>query len=243
MPERVFKPSQDTPERPPHPYKINIPCNGDGVPVNKLPTDHPAVKFLNKDHIHNLDRIYNTYGVIYVPLEQGVVVNGSPLVTSGERLIFPVVMRNTLIGWQMRSIPGTRMGDRDGVIKYYHLFDKGSALYNYDEAKHFKIVIVTEGVKKCWKFPNAIATLGKGISDQQLQLLQEWGCIVFFYDGEDKTQEKAQAIVQQLCIGGYRAVNIDPRKYGFPSPDEMTAEQANTIVMNEWSEKYGNYDI
>jgi len=243
MPQRSFIAHSDEPARPPHPYKVNIPCNGDGVPVNKLCYDHPACKFLHKDHLYNLNRIYNDYGAIYVPLEQGVVVNGKPMVTSGERLIFPVVMRGELIGWQMRSIPGTKMGDRDGVIKYYHLFDKGSALYNYDNAKKFKIVIVTEGVKKCWKFPNAVATLGKGISDQQLQLLQEWACIVFLYDGEDVTQAKANKIVQQLCIGGYRAINIDPRKYGFPSPDEMPEEEANNIVMKEWNEKYGDYDI
>jgi hypothetical protein len=143
----------------------------------------------------------------------------------------------------MRSIPGTRMGDRDGVIKYYHLFDKGSTLYNYDLAKKFKIVVVTEGVKKAWKFPNAVATLGKGISDNQLQLVQEWGDIIFLYDGEDVTQAKANNIVFQLNMGGYRAINIDPRKYGFPSPDEMTEEQANNIVIQEWCEKYGSYDL
>ena len=239
MPKGAVTTRSDEPEKPPHPFAKKLPVNGQGIPVHLLPPEHPAVKVLNKDFIFNLEDVYNNYGVLYVPSDQGVVLMTNPLVTSAERLLFPVKQNNELVGWQMRAIPGTNLGDRHGCIKYYHLFNKGEHLYNYDNAKKYDTVIVTEGVKKAWKFPNAIATLGKGITDLQLQLLQEWSNIIFFYDGEDATQAKSADLVRQLSLGGYTAINIDPRKYGFPSPDEMTTEQALSIVTQEWESHHG----
>lgn len=240
MPDRTIAAGPEEPEKPPHKYAKVLPVVGDAIPVNKLPSDHPAIKFLNKDFIYNMDVLANEYGVVYVPQGKGVVLPAHTLVTSGDRLVFPVMLRGELVGWQMRSIPGTTLGDRPGCVKYYHLFNKGEYLYNYDNAKKFPLVVVTEGVKKAWKFPCGVATWGKGISDTQLQLIQEWENIMIMLDGEDVTQEKARELTTHLRMGGARVVNVDPRKYGFPSPDEMTTEQAHKIMMDEWTETYGS---
>jgi len=215
-----------------------IPCYGQPTPVNKLPNDHPCVKFLAKDHLFDLDYYANKLGWVYVPTGQGELFNASPLITSEERLVFPVYFKHQLVGWQMRSIPGTPFGDRAGCVKYYHLFNKGQYLYNYDEAKKYPMVVVTEGVKKALKFPSGVATWGKGISDQQLQLLQEWKNIVFFLDGEDETQELAKNFMEQLLLVGHQVINIDPRKYGVKSPDEAPAEIMHAAVYAEFKEKY-----
>ena len=237
MRNRVFAPPE--PEKPPHEYAKKMPCTGEPVPINQLPPDHPAVRFLNKDFIYDMDLLYNAYGVVYVPQNQGLVLPCPTLVTSADRIVFPVIQRGEMVGWQMRSTPGTTLGDRPGCLKYYHLFEKGSYLYNYDNAKNYSLVVVTEGVKKAWKFPCGVATWGKGISDTQLQLIQEWNNIMIMLDGEDVTQQKANELATQLIYGGYCVVNVDPRKYGFPSPDEMTAEQAQHIMMTEWTDAYG----
>ena len=219
-----------------HPWADKIPCSRP-IPVNQLPQDHPAIKFLHKDHLFNLDK-YASYGAIFCPPDAGVILQSFPFVSSAERLIFPVYFKEELVGWQMRSIPGTVFGDRDKVIKYYHLFNKGDYLYNYDVAKKYEAVVLTEGVKKAWKFDNGVASLGKGLTPMQIQLLQQWKWVTIFLDGEDKTQDFARQITAAINASpSSTAVNIDPRKYGFLSPDEMTEQQALAAVADAWGVK------
>ena len=238
MPEGTTRWHIDTTPKEPHKFEKIIPCYGEGIPVNQLPPGHPCLEFLVKDHLYDLDRYANELGWIYCPSDQGELFMSNPLVTSAERLIFPVRFKGELVGWQMRSIPGTYYGDRMGCIKYYHLFNKGRYLYNYDEAKKYPMVVVTEGAKKAMKFPCGVATWGKGISDGQLQLLQEWKSIMFFLDGEDETQALAQNFADQLKLVGHQVVNVDPRKYGVTSPDEATEEVMHQAMYDEFNNQY-----
>ena len=227
--------------KPVDPRALVMPCHS-SIPVNQLDHEHPAIQFLFKDHLFDLDRYYNEHGLVYVPVEGGKVFRSSaPYTTSAERLVFPVHFNNKFIGWQMRSIPGTFYGDRKDVIKYYHLFDKGSHVYNYDKAKKFEMVIVVEGIKKALKFDNAVATWGTGISDRQLRIIQEWPKIVMLLDAEDHngTQERAKTFVEGFKAAGKQAINIDLRPYGVTSPDDLPSERLEQIVYNEWTNAYG----
>lgn len=226
-------------ERKPHPWANRIPCHR-VIPIHELPLAHPAVKFFHKDHLYDLRRYYEDHGIIYCPPDAGVIFrSANPFITSADRLIFPVRFNDALVGWQMRSIPGTVFGDRPDAVKYYHLFNKGDYLYNYDKAKQYKMVILTEGVKKALKFPNGVASWGKGLTSLQIQLLHNWNEIVIFLDGEDKTQDQAESIAMALRHGGKKSISIDPRNYGLPSPDEATVEQAEHMVLTEWNKRYG----
>jgi hypothetical protein len=219
-----------------HPWADKIPCSR-AIPINQLPHDHPAIKFLHKDHLYNLDR-YASYGAIFCPSDAGVILSSFPFVSSAERLIFPVYFRGNLVGWQMRSLPGTVFGDQEKVIKYYHLFNKGEYLYNYDIAKKFEAVVLTEGVKKAWKFENGVASLGKGLTPMQIQLLQQWKRVTIFLDAEAKTQEFARQVTAAINASPNSvAVNVDPQSFGFPSPDEMTEDQALLAVADAWGVK------
>ena len=211
------------------------------IPINRLPPDHPAVKFMAKDHLFDLDSYYNDHQIVYVPTDGGKVFRSvPPYITSSERLIFPVYSEGELKGWQMRSIPGTFYGDRKDVVRYYHLFDKGSYLYNYDNAKknNPKEVVVVEGVKKALKFPNGVATWGAGISKAQLTLIQQWPRIVMMLDATDRSgtiQIRAKEFVTGFEIGGYnKAININLAEYKAESPDDVSAETLHTIVEEEW---------
>jgi hypothetical protein len=178
--------------------------------------------------------------MIFVPAEGGKVFRSSPpFTTSAERLVFPVFYKEGLVGWQMRSIPGTFYGDRKDVVRYYHLFDKGSYLYNYDEASKYEEVVVTEGVKKALKFPNGVATWGACLSRNQLRLIQGWNRIVMLLDGEEhnETQQKARSFVAGLKAAGKTVINIDLRKYGAVSPDDLPADILQAIVKEEWNGK------
>jgi hypothetical protein len=211
------------------------------IPINELPAGHPAVKFLHKDHLFDLDSYWRNNRIVYVPAEGGKVFRQvKPYITSAERIVFPVYLGAKLMGWQMRSLPGTFYGDRPDCIKYYHLFDKGSHLYNYDQARKYKRVVVVEGIKKALKFPNAVATLGSGISDRQLHLIAGWEEIIMMLDGEDhnNTQTKALGIVEGLKAAGRDVINVDLRRYNAVSPDDLPADQLNWIADEEWNRQH-----
>jgi 5S rRNA maturation endonuclease (ribonuclease M5) len=114
-----------------------------------------------------------------------------------------------------------------------HLFPKGDHLFNYGVAKQYKDVVVVEGVKKALKLGNSVATLGKGISSRQKQLIQEWKIITLILDGEEKTQELAREIQREFKTNGRKCVNVDLRDYGLDSPDEATSEQLQWIIQQE----------
>jgi hypothetical protein len=94
-------------------------------------------------------------------------------------------------------------------------------------------VVVVEGVKKALKLGNAVATLGKGISDTQKQLIQEWKVITLILDAEESTQELSREIQKEFISNGRKCVNIDLRDYGFESPDDTTTEQLQFIIQQE----------
>lgn len=204
------------------------------IPVNQLPSDHPAIRFLAKDHLHELDRYSLEYGIVFCPSDAGQVFCQSPYITSAERLIFPVYFNRELVGWQMRSIPGTVYGDYPNQVKYYHLFPKGSYLFNYDNARKYDSVVLVEGVKKALKFCNGVAAFGKHLAPPQVQLMHAWKNIAIMLDAEESAQRLGMELTYGFRAAGINCININPGNYGLPSPDEGTKEQLFSILTEEW---------
>jgi 5S rRNA maturation endonuclease (ribonuclease M5) len=222
------------------PRSLELPCYH-SIPVNQLPEDHPAVQFLFKDQLYELDRYSNEHGIVYVPIEGGKALQNSPFITSAERLIFPVYFQGDMVGWQMRTLPGTFYGDQPKAVKYHHIFNKGDFLYNFDNAKEFDMVVVVEGVKKALKFPNGVATFGAGVSMEQKQLIQaNWKKVVVMLDAEEDngTQKMAREMSQAFRDMGVQCVNVDLSKYHYNSPDDASAEALAKIVYDEWIRRY-----
>lgn len=223
-------------DEPEHPQARIIPAEG-VIPINELSREHPAVKLFLKDHLTDLDRYWNENHIGFITKEASHDIiythedKADTKVNTGNSLIFPVYYNYELVGWQLRLIPGSPS------FRYYHIFKKGEYLYNFDNAIRFKTVVVVEGVKKALKFPNGVATLGKGISESQIQKLTNWNNIIFLYDGEDDTQKKARELVAEISVGSKRCINIDPRWYNFDSPDDMPEDVAQKIVFAEWSKQ------
>lgn len=227
------------PEPKPHPASSSLPCSTI-IPVSALPAAHPAIQFLVKDHLTDFNKYWTHYGIGYIPYEGGVNIwfdSGSKVLTS-DSLVFPVQFNKEFVGWQCRFIPGTNHGDNMQKMRYFHVFPKGNYLFNFDAAKKHDTVVLVEGAKKALKADNAVASLGKGISDTQIQLLQEWKSIAIMLDGEDTTQQKAQELTNYIRTNARRCVCIDPRKYTFDSPDDMTVEEFAYIVDEAWK-NYG----
>lgn len=236
---------EDTDTQEVDPRALVLPYSS-AIPINQLSQDHPAVKFLAVDHLTDLDAYANIHKIVYVPYEGGMTFINShrTYITSAERLVFPVFFEQQLAGWQMRSLPGTFYGDKDGDIRYYHVFNKGSYLYNYDQAKNHKRVIVVEGVKKALKFPNGVATWGSGISRKQLKLIQKWDEIVMMLDSDEgnNTQQRARGFVESINAGAgkIKAINVDLDQYGHSSPDDLPSSVLNMIIEEQWNAQTHN---
>lgn len=232
-------------EKEPDPRSFILPYIS-AIPVNKLPLDHPAVQFLFKDDLTDLDTYANIHKIVFVPFEGGKNFhNGKSFITSAERLVFPVYFDHKLVGWQMRSLPGTLYGDQENGVRYYHLFNKGSYLYNFDNAKaaNPKRVVVVEGVKKALKFPNGVATLGAGISRRQLKLMQSWPEIVMMLDSDQHVPRgnglpsRAQEFTDGLRSAGKKVANINLEAYKAQSPDDLPSDILDMIVKEQWNEQ------
>lgn len=203
--------------------------------LSDLPSGEPVKVFLEKDHLFQYD-YYDDMGIRYIPMDGGsnIRFDSGFVINTAESLFFPVFKGGVYVGWQLRFIPGTWNGDRYGYMRYLHLFPKGQYLFNYDQAKQYSNVVVVEGVKKSLKLCNAVATFGKGISEGQKQLIQEWKSITLILDGEDKTQELARSICAEFKRNGRNCVNIDLREYGYDSPDEVESEKLQEIIKKTW---------
>jgi hypothetical protein len=232
--ERVAAPDEQE-----YPYAKIAPYNA-SARLSELAADHPAIQFLSNDSLYAYEH-YNNLGVSYIPSGCGINIrfDSGFTVNTSESLFFPVFDSNQeYVGWQIRFIPGTWNGDRFQFMKYMHLFPKGDYLFNYCLAKQYPVVVVVEGAKKALKLANAVATLGKGISDKQKQLIQEWKDIVLILDSEEDTQKQAEELRTEFLMNGRRCTSIDLGKYGFASPDEATTEELQKIINTEvWEKK------
>ena len=201
-----------------------------------MPEAHPAISFLKKDYLTDFD-YYAELMVGYIPANGGINITFESgfTINTGDSIFFPVTHNKDFVGWQLRFVPGTPNGERLQYMRYLHLFPKGDYLFNYTNAKKYDQVVVVEGAKKALKLKNAVATLGKGISSTQKQLIQEWKKITLILDGEDNTQEQARELAEEFRFNGRECINIDPRDYGFDSPDEATTEKLTEIINNLWT--------
>ena len=209
-----------------HPQAKEIPANYI-IPINELPENHPAIEFLKKDHFSNFQELWENFGVCYIPEREAkeIKFDSGSIIKPGDSLLFPVMFNHKLVGWQCRFIPGTPNGDKFAKMKYFHIHNKGKHLYNYDQAKLSPYVVIFEGVKKSWKNKShGVATLGKGITTDQIQLIQNtWKKIVFFLDSNAQEEADVQGTI--LRMNGREVININPADFGFKDPDEMTHEQ------------------
>lgn len=130
------------------------------------------------------------------------------------RIVIPIVMRGILVGWQCRYV-----GDVDwkarGIPKYYNLpnMPRRLMLYNFDVARKFPYVVVTEGPLDAWAVGEpAVAAFGKHLSVSQRQLLREnWenGVVIVLLDGD--AWADAQKLTELLRQEHYSGVVVPVR--------------------------------
>lgn len=166
-------PGQPTPLRKPQ-------WPGRVVPLNQLPLQSPARSWMQRRY--PVEWLVQNYQVHYC-------LQAQPWCRPAQdRIIIPVWQDRQLAGWQARYV-----GDPPtDVPKYYTMpgMQRSRLLYNLDQARLQKHLVIVEGPTACWSVgPEAVGLFGKSCSFGQLALIcgaaqtAPWQSIFILLDG------------------------------------------------------------
>lgn len=159
-------------------------------------------------HFHPIDTEESRPGIYYL-LKRGITLEMmkkydimySPVM---RRVIFPVIMDQKIYGWQGRAI--------DNVDKAFRMHNmpgpwKTLTLMFYDNIVNKEFAILAEGPVSALKFEkvgNFVASMGKGISQTQLELLRKAGIKKLYLALDRDADDKLEQIVDTMMKDGLR---------------------------------------
>ena len=174
--------------------------------LTTLEDNHPAILYI-RNRKFNVKELSEVYGVRYCT--EGRTF--ARLFNTTGTLVFPFWMEGKLIGWQARLLynpddlteseceANGLSKDEDGdwvkPPKYWTSpgLPKGRILFNYDWASQSQVAVICEGVFDAIGIgKSAIASLGKGVTDDQVVLMGKhpnWQLIVIMLDPGDASVE------------------------------------------------------
>ena len=162
------------------------PAAGDDIPMDFVPIYDPdaadGVTYLESRGITRAMMV--KYGFMYSPMIR--------------RVIFPVIMDNVLYGWQGRAI--------DPVDKNFRMYNmpgawKAKTLMFYQNIKDSDFAILAEGAISALKFEKVggfVASMGKEISQDQIELLRSSGIKKLYLALDRDAADKINYISEQL---------------------------------------------
>ena len=191
------------------------------VPLNKLEFNHPAVVYMRSRN-YDIDWLGRKMGVGYCETAY------PEFPWANNRIIIPIVFRGQNVGWQARAIGPVAKG----VPKYFTMpgMKKSECLYNFDSAKSFPFVVLTEGPTKVWSVgPETVAQLGDKTSSVQTMLLgQNWETVVIYLDGN--AHERAEETYCALRGGTKRVLVRLPED---KEPGDFTRDYNRALIYHE----------
>ena len=226
------------------PLPEDIMSPGLTVPVNSLDSVHPAIEYLTRIRKRTFDanELFTSFGVRYCTHGDKIhLQNQGCDFDTTNTLVFPVWMFGKIVGWQSRlmydpdklddsacealAFRKDEDGDWCRPPKYLTSpgFKKGRVLYNFDLARKYEYVVVTEGVFDAMSAgPCAVATFGTGISEQQCRLLKSyWQTVIIMLD-PDGTDQATEDLYNEL----HRAVNVVHVKLkGYKDPGDCPRDE------------------
>lgn len=140
-----------------------------------------------------------------------------------DRLYFPVFNKDGLpVSWQTRTILQNEPNRYLTAPKRREAEPIKTLLYGEHLANPFKTLIVCEGVFDAAAIgPNAVATLGKSLTQAQRVRIARYPRVIICFDSEPETQEQAKELAQHLSglCGQCRNIELD-------APDPATAPKS-----------------
>ena len=219
------------------PLPADVQGPGYTIPIDELPADHPASIYLERVRKRPFDRVElsRDYGVRYC-LKGRTYGSGEKgfWYDTSNTLIFPMWMMGRLVGWQSRLLydpdkascddaacaamgfPKDHEGQWIRPPKYWTNpgLPKGRILFNFDNARKFRHVVVTEGVFDSMSVGLcATAALGKGITENQIRMLKTyWDTVILLLDPGDADRETAK-IAADMMTSGVEVIPIHLKNY------------------------------
>lgn len=227
--------------------KVRTTWPGEVIRVDKLPNNHVARNYLEKDRDFDCDVIGRFYNVHWCYSSDNALCQ--------DRLIIPIYHNKKMVGWQARPAFDT---DWSSVRfpKYYTApgTPKNHILYNLGNAVKYKTGVIVEGVTDVWRVgPNAVCTLGASFSKAQQDLFSAnfadySGILLYDPDIKEKAPKIWQSmfsIVNQLNAkfsGGFCSVTLpvgtDPGSMNRTILQNYIKEEAAKLkVVASWSKR------
>lgn len=235
---------------------VNVELPGNIIPLHHLDIQHVARQYLEQRGF-NTEVLSSAFGVHYCTEGRAYGDGSTFFFNTTNTIIFPVWMHGRVVGWQSRllyepdKLTTSQCEDMgfptnpDGEIvrppKYYTPWGmtKGEVLYNFDNARLSRLVVVSEGpldvagIGLC-----GVATFGKGVSDSQARLIKEyWDVAVLMLDPGDADMETQQL----LCNLRMSIVTIPVKLQGVKDPGDASFERVWTQIYD--TAAYYGYDI
>ena len=205
----------------PLPEKMESP--GYMIPVDQVDDESAPIQYLTvtRKRVFNPRELYRSWGVMYCAQGKEFYLGDTSFNTTNT-LVFPIWMFNKLVGWQARLLYDPKSltleecagfgfrKDEDGDYllppKYYtSKMSKGRVLYNFDLARKYNYVVITEGVFDAISVGGpAVATFGTGISEYQMRLIKEyWDSAIILLDPEG-----TDAATTELITDLYKSIPV-----------------------------------
>lgn len=205
------------------------------TPLHSLGPEHQAITYIRS---RGFDPKYleDVFGVCYCG--QGRQFARGTFSTTNT-LILPVWQHEALVGWQSRllynpdKVPedswpylGWKYDNEEGKYikppKYMTMpgYSKRTSLYNIDWASRGEVVVVTEGAFDCMAVGKCgVATFGKGISPEQVELIKNiWKVAILLLDPDAMKDQAGLAsmlsksiLTVPVALSGYKDAGDCPR--------------------------------
>lgn len=202
--------------------------------LTMLADDHPAISYI-RNRRYDVKELNDVFGVRYC--YEGRVFGG--IFNTTNTLIFPLWMSGKVAGWQARLLytPADLTDDECELVglvkdedgdwlkppKYFTSpgVEKGRIFFNFDVARLSEVVVITEGPFDAISVGRpAVATLGKGVTEQQAIIIKSyWKVAVILLDPGDADAEMATLELQlkismptiKVTLRGYKDPGEAPR--------------------------------
>jgi len=225
---------------------VSIPANQRGrsskkqlkLPGGCIPVNAPEAPIAVKDYLEgrkfDLDILYNGWGV-------HACENLEEYPAHGPKIIYPVIYNGEMAFWQARlAWDPTKEQQRQGVRKYYFPLgsSKGDVVYNKDEARFCKIVVIVEGITDVHRIgQQGIAIFGKVPTIRQTQIMQNalghsLGIMLLDSDASESAEEYVNKYKTDIFQRGLFLVKLDKG-----DPADYTREEIWDILVTKIGEQ------
>lgn len=144
------------------------------------------------------------------------------------RIIIPIYFDNRLVSFQGRDVTGKQDLRYKTLDVELSVMDPKSILYNVDNCKTERLILV-EGVFDCWRMGDGCAaTLGTSMTEKQLRIIStRFRRVSFLFDAEKEAQQRAAAQALRLAALGLQVDMLDTELEH--DPGDFTEEETNQV--------------